>query len=104
MLPRMRYRWMVVMVAACLTTPLATWAASCTAQAELGSLDRDALVAATSRLTNAIVAQDMTALQANLLPQEASQWDGMRATVEQGAALIKGGQFQVRDLYLLDAS
>ncbi len=42
--------------------------------------------------------------QANLLPQEASDWDGIRATVEQAAPLVKGGHFQLRDVYLLDAS
>ena len=85
-------------------SPIASRAASCTAQAELGSLDRDALAAATGRLATAVLAQDFNALQANLLPQEASQWDGIRAAVEQAAPLVKGGNFQLRDVYLLDAS
>ena len=46
----------------------------------------------------------MTTLQADLLPQEASEWDGIRAAVEQAAPLVKGGQFQLRNVYLLDAS
>jgi len=84
--------------------PIASWATSCTAQAELGSLDRDALSAASSRVAASVLAQDFNALQANLLPQEASEWDGIRATVEQAAPLVKGGNFQLRDVYLLDAS
>ena len=87
-----------------LLAPMASWATSCTAQAELGSLDRDALSAAAGRVDTAVLAQDFNALQANLLPQEASEWDGIRATVEQAAPLVKGGNFQLRDVYLLDAS
>jgi DNA gyrase inhibitor GyrI len=55
-------------------------------------------------VTTAVLAQDFNALQANLLPQEASEWDGIRATVEQAAPLVKDGKFQLRDVYLLDAS
>ena len=87
-----------------LSTPLASWAVNCTSQAELGSLDRDALTAVTGRLANAVLAQDYSRLQADLLPEEASQWDGIRAAVEQGAPLMKGGQFQLRNVYLLDAT
>jgi len=89
---------------ALLLTPLASWATNCTAQAELNSLDRDALATAAGRVTTAVLAQDFNSLQASLLPQEASQWDGIHATVEQAAPLVKGGKFQLRDLYLLDSS
>ena len=84
--------------------PMASHAVTCTSQAELGSLDRDALTAITGRIAGAVMAQNYSALQADLLPEEASAWDGIRAAVEQGLPLIKGGQFQVRNLYLLDAS
>ncbi|HVN93698.1 MAG TPA: hypothetical protein VMT38_08380 [Terracidiphilus sp.] len=84
--------------------PIAGHATSCTSQAELGSLDRDALSAAATRVTTAVLAQDFNSLQANLLPQEASQWDGIRAAVEQAVPLVKDGKFQWRDVYLLDAS
>ncbi|HEY1804053.1 MAG TPA: hypothetical protein VGG45_06190 [Terracidiphilus sp.] len=84
--------------------PASCYATSCTAQAELASLDRDALSAASGRVGAAVLAQDFTALQANLLPQEASEWSGIRATVEQSAPLVKGGNFQLRDVYLLDAT
>jgi hypothetical protein len=84
--------------------PLASQAVNCTSQAELGSLDRDALTAVTGRLTGAVLAQDYSTLQAALLPEEASAWDGIHAAVEQGASLVKGGQFQIRNLYLLDAT
>ncbi len=100
----MRIVWRVLTASVMLLTPLANWATNCTAQAELGSLDRDALSAASGRVTTAVLAQDFNALQANLLPQEASDWDGIRATVEQAAPLVKGGNFALRDVYLLDAT
>lgn len=70
----------------------------------MGSLDRDALATFEGRLANAVLAQDLNTLQADLLPQEASEWDGIRATVQQAVPLVKGGQFQLRNVYLLDAS
>ena len=94
--------WMILL--ALLFVPGTSRAASCTPEPELGSLDRDALSAIVTRVANAITAQDESTLQAVLLPQEASQWDGIRATVEQAAPLLKGGHFQLRNLYLLDAS
>jgi len=70
----------------------------------MGSLDRDALSAIITRVATAVIGQDYATLQAVLLPQEASQWEGIRGAVEQAAPLVKGGQFQLRNLYLLDAS
>jgi hypothetical protein len=100
----MRLRWIVLVVLALLWTPWASRAASCTPEPQLGSLDRDALSAIVTKVANAVTAQDESTLQAVLLPQEASQWDGIRATVEQAAPLLKGGHFQLRNLYMLDAS
>ena len=100
----MRFLLKVSAVIALALAPLASYAVNCTSQAELGSLDRDALTAETGRLAGAVLAQNYSALQANLLPEEASAWDGIRAAVEQGVPLVKGGQFQVRNLYLLDAT
>jgi len=87
--------------------PAASQAASsvsCTTQAELLAPDRSALAAAGGRLSQAVMEQDYTALQAALLPAEIAEWDGIRAAVEQGAPLLKGGQIQLRSVYLLEAS
>jgi hypothetical protein len=94
----------VSMALAMLLAPFKSRAVSCTTQAALGSLDRDALATIAGHLANAVTAQDYATLQAELLPQEASEWEGIRATVEQAAPLVKGGQFQLRNVYLLDAS
>jgi hypothetical protein len=91
--------------AALLVLPLAGHAASsvsCTTQAELSAQDRGALTAAGGRLAEAVAQQDYSALQAALLPAEAAQWDGIRGAVEQAAPLVKGGQMQLRNVYLLD--
>lgn len=100
----MRLRWMVLMALALFLTPLASRAASCTVGPEIGSLDRDALSAIVTRVTDAVLGQDFSTLQAVLLPQEASEWEGIHAAVEQGAPLIKNGHFELRSVYLLDAS
>jgi hypothetical protein len=73
-------------------------------QAELAGPARDALVAAGGRLSEALAQQDYAALQAALLPAEAGEWDGIHAAVELAAPLVKGGQVQLTNVYLLDAS
>lgn len=87
-----------------LALPLAARAASCTAQGELLPQDRDVLTTTAGRLSEAILQQDFAALQAAILPAESAEWDGIREAVEQAAPLVKGGQVQLRSIYLLDAS
>jgi hypothetical protein len=52
----------------------------------------------------AILSEDYTSLQSALLPAEAGDWPGMRDAVEAAAPLVKGGQVQLRSLYVLDAT
>ena len=85
-----------------LTAPAACLGASCTTQAELNSLDREALAAAGARISTAVVQQNLGALQAALLPSEVGNWENIRGAVEDAAPLVKGGQAQLRSLYLLD--
>jgi hypothetical protein len=103
----MRLCWSILAVAVLLAMPVAGKAAgsvSCTTQAELSPADRSALSAAGGRLSQAVVQQDFSALQAALLPAEAAAWDGIREAVEATAPVMKGGQAQLRSVYLLDAS
>ena len=104
MLGKMRLCLRVLAVIALLAAPVASRAATCTTQAELLQQDRNALAATGGRLTEAVIQQDFTALQAALLPSEAADWEGIRGAVEQAAPLVKGGQAQLRSLYLLDAT
>ncbi len=99
----MRFFQMILLAAAALV-PVAAQVPSCTTQAALQPQDRNALVAAGVRLTTAVAQQDYATLQAQLLPSIASQWDGIRNEAEQGAPLLKGGQPQLENIYLLDAS
>ena len=100
----MRHCWKYWAAAALLVAPAASLAANCTTQAALLPLDRNALAAAAGRLSEAVVQQDYAALQAALLPSESRDWEGIRGAVEQAVPLVKGGQIQLRSLYLLDAS
>lgn len=99
-----RVRWMIPIVLALLLAPWTVRAANCTSEPEMGSLDRDALSAVITKVTNAVMAQDYSTLQSVLLPQEASAWDGIRGAVDDAGPLMKGGQIELRNLYLLDAS
>ena len=93
-----------VMLGGFLAVPAASHATSCTTQAEMSGPERDALAATGQRLGTAVMQQDMTTLQSALLPEVASQWDGMRQAVEYNAPVVKGGQVQLRSLYSLDAT
>jgi hypothetical protein len=96
--------WKGWIFALLLAAPMAGLAASCTMQAELKPEDRSALTATAQKLTTAILQQDYSTLQAQLLPAVASDWEGIRGEVERGAQLLKGGQSQLQAIYLLDAS
>jgi hypothetical protein len=100
----MHFCWKGWAAAVLLAVPTVSLAANCTTQAELQPQDRDSLAASGGRLSEAVVQQDFAALQAALLPAESQEWDGIRTVVEQAAPLVKGGQVQLRSLYLLDAT
>ena len=85
------------------TAPAPVYATSCTTQAALQPQGRDALTAAGERLAVAVAEQDSVALKAALLPALAQDWEGLRGVIESSASLMKGGQIQLRSLYLLDA-
>jgi hypothetical protein len=100
----MRLCWNVLALAAALSVPAASQAATCTAQGELSPQDRGALAEAGGRLAQAVLQQDTSLLQSALLPAEANEWSGIRGAIEQAAPVVKGGQVQIRNVYLLDAS
>jgi hypothetical protein len=86
------------------TMAVACHAATCTSQAELSGQDRTSLSASASQLLADVFAQDESALQSALLPSEASAWDSIRAAVRDAAPLLKGGQAQLRSVYLLETA
>lgn len=93
-----------LVVAALFAPPEQIHAASCTTQGELQPQDRNALVSIGGRLANAVLSQDYGVLQGALLPAEAAEWPGIHDSVELGAPVVKGGQVQLRNVYLLDAT
>lgn len=102
---RFSIRWASPLIlSSLLAAPVVSRAATCTSQAEMNTQDRTALAQAAQRLAVAVVQQDMSTIQASLLPAVAPQWDAIRGAVEQGAAAIKGGQPQLNSMYLLDAT
>ena len=92
------------MGAVLLAAPVACLAASCTTQAALNPLDRDALAIAGGRVASSVVQQNFDVLHSLLLPAEAQNWENIRGAVEDGAALFRGGHAQIRSLYLLDST
>ena len=100
----MRLCWRLLATTVLLAVPVASQAASCVSQSELPAQDRGLLIAAGGRLAEAVLRQDNATLQLALLPAEAAEWDGIRGAVEAAAPLMKGGQVQLRNLYLLDAT
>jgi hypothetical protein len=100
----MKIRTGIWVALAVLAASAAAHATSCTTQAELPATDRDALTAAGGRMAMAVMQQDYATLQAALLPAISGDWDGIRGVVESSAPLLKGGQIQLRNIYLLDAS
>jgi hypothetical protein len=89
---------------ALLASPAAGRATSCTMQAEMQPLDRDALVSAAGRLAQTVAGQDEAALKAALLPAVSRDWEKIREAAQAATVLMKGGQIQLRNLYLLDAA
>jgi hypothetical protein len=87
-----------------LCVPAASYAVSCTTQAELTPQDRDALAAVSQKLATAVVDQDNATLQSMLLPMVTGQWEGIRGAVEAAAPVVKGGQVKLNFAYVLDAS
>jgi len=87
-----------------LAAPALSHAVSCTPQGAMQPADRDLLASAGQRLAIAVAQQDASTLQSSLLPAVKQQWDGIHDTAEAAAPLVKGGQMQIRNIYLLDAT
>jgi hypothetical protein len=90
--------------AALLVLPMAGYAASCTTQAELLALDRDALVAAGGRLSMAVLQQDDFARCRRRCCRPRRRVGRDSRYRGAGRAAGEGRQVQLRNLYLLDAT
>jgi hypothetical protein len=100
----MRFCLRLFVAAISFALPATSQAATCTAQGELSAQDRATLSTYAGRVADAVVNQDINALQAALLPAESGDWNSIRGAIEQAGPIVKGGKAQLRNLYLLDAS
>lgn len=100
----MSFSWKLCLGVALACAPAASLAASCTTQGEMNDQDRGLLSAVALRIAGAVAQQDFGTLQSSLLPAETGAWEGIRGAAQQAVPLLAGGQMQVRNLYLLDAS
>ncbi len=87
----------------CTAVPAAN-AVTCNTQAQMQPADREALILAANPLAAAIAAQNLDLLQASLLPAVIADWESLRATAQSAAPLFKGGEFHLRNGYILDAT
>ena len=92
-----------IAIALCAAPALAA-AASCSTQSAMQPEARQALATAAGQLAQAVVGQDLTALEAALVSSQKSGWEGIRTATTQLALLTKGGHVELRSLYLLDAA
>ena len=100
----MRLCWKGWIAGLLLAVPVVGLAANCTTEAALSAQDRNLIAATGQRLAQAVVGLDESTLQSALFPAVQQDWPGMKGAVEDAAALVKGGQAQLRSFYLLDNS
>jgi hypothetical protein len=78
-------------------------AISCTAQSQIAVPVRTELASAVARLASYAIAGDTASLKASTLASVAAQFDGIAATVDSLAPLLKGAELSIQNLYMLHA-
>ena len=66
--------------------------------------DRSALASIGTQFGQAILTQNYSVLQTNLLPAESAQWSGIQSAAQGAHDVMQGGQFKLDNAYLLDAT
>src|SRR5215469_10261819 len=79
-------------------------AASCKTESQLTAPDRDALTNSARSLMRAVQGGDVQNLQANTIPQVASDFSGIASTVQVLKPLVQQATITIYNLYFLDAS
>jgi hypothetical protein len=79
-------------------------AASCSTQAQMTAVQRDALANAARTLVGQMQNGDVQGLQANTIPAVAADFSGIAASIQNQKPLLEKAAITVDDLYLLDAS
>jgi hypothetical protein len=79
-------------------------AASCSTQAQMAAVQRDALANAARTLARQIQAGDVQGVQTNTLPAVAADFSGIAASIQTQKPLLDKASLTVDNLYLLDAA
>ncbi len=79
-------------------------AATCKTESQLTAPDRDALANAARSLIRSVQAGDVQGLQANTIPQVASDFGGIASSVQTLKPLVQQATITIYNLYFLDAS
>jgi hypothetical protein len=100
----MRLFWKLAASSTLFLLPAMSRAVTCTSQAELAPADRAALGSLGTEFGQAILAQNYSILQSDLLPAESGQWSGIQAAAQDAHEVMQGGQIKLENAYLLDAT
>jgi hypothetical protein len=79
-------------------------AATCKTESQLSPAERDALSNSTRSLIRAVQSGDVQNLQANTIPQVASDFGGIASSVQTLKPLVQQATMTIFNLYFLDAS
>ena len=79
-------------------------AATCKTESQLTSPDRDELVNAAKSLMRSVQAGDVQSMQANTIPQVASDFGGIASSVQTLKPIVQQATITIYNLYFLDAS
>jgi hypothetical protein len=94
----------VVVFVCALAAGRGAYGAACTTQAQMTAPQRESLQAAARALATQIQSGDDAAIQANTLPAVASDFSGIRSSIDYLKPLVQQAVITVDALYLLDAS
>lgn len=101
--------WQLIVRAAivsfvCAALALGADAATCKTESQLTPPDRDALSNAARGLMRSVQAGDVQTLQANTIPQVASDFSGIASSVQALKPMVQQATITIYNLYFLDAS
>ena len=95
---------MLLLVCACTLLSARVEAASCKTESQMTAADRDALSNAARSLIRSVQNGDVQSLQANTIPQVASDFGGIAQSVQALKPLVQPATITIDNLYFLDAS
>lgn len=93
-----------VLLLASMFTPGTVPAQSCTTQAEMDAATRSGLQSTSIQMVQQIATGNTAAIQSSIAPQVASDASGILNSTSSAAPLLKGANFMVRDMYVLEAT